>query len=48
MDIVKIYDSDGNFVEKVFSDSLEADSLENLLDWLGIRYERFHSGKKWY
>lgn len=48
MDIVKIYNEDGDFVEKVFSDSLEADSLEDLLDWLDIRYERFHNEEKWY
>lgn len=48
MDIVKIYKNNGDFVEKVFSDPLDADNLENLLDELDIKYERFHNGEKWY
>ena len=49
MDVIKIYNYKTNeILEKTFSDQNEADDLETILYFIGVEYERFHNGEKWY
>jgi hypothetical protein len=49
MDVIKIYNyKTDEILEKTFSDQNEADDLETILDFIGVEYERFHNGEKWY
>lgn len=49
MDVIKIYNyKTDEILEKTFSDQNEADDLEIILDFIGVEYERFHNGEKWY
>lgn len=49
MEMIRIYNYKTNeILEKTFSDQSEADDLETILDFIGVKYERFHNGERWY
>ena len=49
METIRIYnDHTGEVLEKTFTDPIDADNYEFILDFLEARYERFHNGKKLY
>ena len=49
MEMIRIYnDHTSEILEKTFTDPIDADNYEFLLDFLEARYERFHNGKKLY
>lgn len=49
MEMIRIYnDHTGEILEKTFTDPIDVDNYEFILDFLEARYEQFHNGKKLY
>lgn len=49
METIRIYnDHTGEVLVKTFTDPIDADNYEFILDFLEARYERFHNDKKLY
>ena len=49
MTIIRIYnDISYEVMEKSFIDELDADERENILEFLGVRYERWYNGERLY
>lgn len=49
MDMIRVYNHyAGEIFEKTFTDPVDANDFEFILDFWEVRYERFHNGEKLY